>query len=108
MSEEQAKEPCGVLAIMTRCDDGHVIATAADFQRSGYGGFKLWEAQKIRARDAVKRQAVRAYCSEVLTNALESYTIERIADDLLTKRGGHKITMRSVGYLDEIAAAIEH
>lgn len=32
--------------------DGDVIATAADFSRSGYGGFKLWEAQRMRARDA--------------------------------------------------------
>lgn len=100
------REPQGVIAIMTQ-PDGHVIATAADFDRSGYGGFKLWQAQQIRARDAVKGKAVRAYCSDILFNSLERYTIEKIAEDLLSRKGGHKITIRAIGYPSEVSREVE-
>lgn len=107
MTEEKKIEPQGVIAIMTR-SDGYVIATAADFERQGYGGFKLWEAQRIRAERDVKFKAVRAYCSDFLYNALDSYTVERMAEDMCQReRGKHKITLRSVGYPDDIKEAIE-
>lgn len=97
-------EPKGVVAIWTS-PDGDVIATAADFDRSGYGGFKLWEAQRMRARDAVRRRAVEAYCSTALTDCLSSYLFQQIGEEM--NRKGHKITARSVGYDDETRAAIE-
>lgn len=84
---EQTVEPQGVIAIMT-LPTGHVAATHADFERQGYGGFKLWEAQRIRAGDAVKRKAVRVYCSEMVTQHLESYTLDRIAEDLIQRGSG--------------------
>lgn len=105
MSNEQITELKGVIAIMT-LPTGHVAATHADFERSGYGGFKLWEAQKHRAGDTVKRQAVRAYCSELVTAHLESYTIDRMAEDLM-QRGKWRITYRAVGYPEDISAAVE-
>lgn len=104
MSEEKKIEPQGVIAIMT-APDGYVIATHADFDRSGYGGFKLWEAQKHRAGDMVKRKGVRAYCSDHLANALESYTIDRMAEDLI-QRGKYRVTFRAIGYPDDVADAI--
>lgn len=96
-------EPQGIIAIMT-APNGEVIATATDFNRSGMGGCKLWEAQSWRARDAVKWQAVRAYSSTVLTEALSSYLCTQIADALCQK--GHKITLRAVGYGDDIAREV--
>jgi hypothetical protein len=97
-------EPQGVIAIMT-APDGNVIATAADFNRSGMGGCELWEAQMWRARDAVKWQAVRAYCSTIMIEALSNYTMTKIADELCSK--GHKITLRAIGWGDDVAAEIK-
>lgn len=104
MAEKEA-EPKGVLAIMTR-PDGYVAATHADFDRSGYGGCKLWEAQRMRASDAVKRQAVRAHCSEIVTKHLESYTIDRIAEDLVN-RGKWKVTFRAIGWDEAATEAVQ-
>lgn len=105
MSEEQKRpDPRGVVAIMTS-PTGHVIATAADFDRSGYGGFKTWEAQRMRVRDQVKWATVRAYCGEAVVQAIDSYISTQIADALC--RNGHRITIRSVGYPDDVAEEIE-
>lgn len=102
---EKPSEPQGVIAIMT-LPTGHVAATHADFERQGYGGFKLWEAQRIRAGDAVKRKAVRVYCSEMVTQHLESYTLDRVAEDLM-QRGKWRVTYRSIGYPEDVRDAIE-
>lgn len=99
------REPQGVIAIMT-APDGDVIATATDFNRSGMGGCTLWEAQKWRTRDAVQWQAVRAYCSDVVFQALDSFTVDRISRCLLDK-GKHQISYRTVGYGDDVAAEIK-
>lgn len=81
-------DPQGIIAIMTS-PDGHVIATCADFNRDGYGGFELWEAQILRASDQVKWAAIRAYCSYVVVKSLSSYITTQIADALC--HHGHKI-----------------
>lgn len=100
-------KPQGIIAIMTNAT-GEVIATATDFERQGYGGFKLWEAQKQRAGQQVKWATVRAYCSIVVVNAITSYVSTQIADELCQKgRGGHKITYRAIGYSEEITAEVE-
>lgn len=98
------KQPQGIIAIMT-APDGDVIATATDFNRSGMGGCKLWEAQKWRASDQVKWAAVRAYCSDVIVKSISSYISTQIADELCRK--GHKITYRAIGYPDDVAAEVE-
>jgi len=97
------KEPQGIIAIMT-APDGDVLATATDFNRSGMGGCKLWEAQMWGARQQVKWAAVKAYASPALTKALGGYMLEQIADALC--QDGHKITYRAVGYPDDVAADI--
>lgn len=104
MSKEAMTEPQGIIAIMTS-PDGHVIATAADFNRSGIGGCKLWEAQLWRARDVVRWKAVRAYTSPVMANALDNYLCEQIANAMCSK--GHKISCRAIGYEDEIAEEVK-
>lgn len=89
------EEPKGVIAIWTD-PHGSVMATKADFNRSGYGGFKLWEAQRLRARKFVQWDAVKAYCSPVVTDCLTEYLIEEIAQEM--QRKGHKVTIRALGY----------
>jgi len=96
-------DPQGVIAIFT-APDGDVIATATDFNRSGMGGCKLWEAQMWRARDAVKWKAVRAYSSPIMADALSNYLCTSIADALCQK--GHKITLRAIGWGDDVAAEV--
>lgn len=54
---------------------------------------------------AVKRQAVRVYCSEIVTQHLESYTLDRMAEDLI-QRGKWRVTYRAIGYDDDIADAV--
>ncbi len=104
MSDEKTTEPQGVIAIMT-APDGYVIATHADFERQSYGGFKLWDAQRMRTGEAVKRKAVRAYCSDHLVKALEAYTIDRMAEDLI-QRGKYRVTYRAIGYPEDVADAV--
>lgn len=104
MPETEKPEPKGVLAIWTS-PDGDVIATAADFDRGGYGGFKLWEAQRMRARNSVMHRAVRAYCSDRVTDAIDTYIVEQIAGAMGKK--GHKITCRAVGWPDDVAEEVK-
>ena len=96
---EAAKEPQGIIAILT-APTGEVIATATDFNRSGMGGCKLWEAQMWRARDAVKKKAIDAYSSPVIVEALSGYLLDQVAEALCRK--GHKITIRAIGWGDDV------
>jgi hypothetical protein len=100
MTEEKKIEPQGIIAIITT-PEGSVAATSADFDRSGYGGFKLWEAQRMRAGDSVKRQAVRAYIGEFVGQHLHSYTVDKIIEDLV--KGKWRVTYRAIGYPDDVA-----
>lgn len=104
MAEPKANEPQGVIAIVTS-PDGHVIATVADFARDGYGGCKLWEAQRMRATKFVWWEVVKAYSSPVLSDDLGDYLLDQIGEAL--RRKGHKLTLRAVGYSEEMAAEIE-
>ena len=101
--ERKVDEPKGVIAIWTD-PEGRVIATESDFELSGYGGFKIWEAQRMRARNSVYREAVRAYCSPAVSKVLSSYLLEGIANEMM--KSGHRITLRAIGYDDEVSEAI--
>lgn len=61
------------------------MATSTDFEKSGYGGFKLDEAQKIRCKEKLYREIVSVYSSPALAENIEHYTCQRIVDDLLKK-----------------------
>lgn len=97
-------DPSGVIAIWID-PQGSVMATCADFNKSGYGGFKLWEAQRMRAIKFVQGAAINAYCSPVLTDCLSEYLREQIAQEM--QRNGHKIVLRAVGYEGDVKDAIE-
>lgn len=97
------KEPVGVLAIMTS-PDGQVIATASDFERQAPGGYKLWEAQRYRARQQVMWATVRAYCSDAIVDAITDYLSTQIAEALCRK--GHRITIKAIGWNEEISAEV--
>jgi hypothetical protein len=103
---EPLSEPQGVIAIATS-PTGHVVAVAHDFGLGGAAGFKQHKRQIMVARARLYRAIVHAYCSSALTGALDEYTIERVAQDLFSEKGGHRITWRAIGYPDEIAEEIE-
>ncbi len=83
----------GTIAIFVN-PRGDVIATACDFEKSGFGGFTLEQAQKIRCRNRINREIVSAYASPDLADNIESYTCERIVDDLMRK--GFKLIYKRV------------
>jgi hypothetical protein len=83
-----------------------VIATADDFNRSGMGGCKLWEAQRMRAERAVTFAVVRAYCSRTVSDAINDYLAEQIWR-ALRDTGKHRMTFRAVGWADEDRQEIE-
>jgi len=99
-----SKEPQGVIAIMTT-PEGHVIATAADFDRQSYGGFKLWEAQRMRAKKQAIYATIRAYCSDAIVEAIDSYLSEQIGEAL--RRKGHTLTLRAIGYPEDVTAEVQ-
>lgn len=78
--------PPGVVAVFM-FPDGAELASVADFERSGYGGYTLLEAQTLRAKQAVKWKAVRALCHNDVPDSLDSYEVERIAESLIRKKG---------------------
>lgn len=86
--------PKGVVAIYTD-PDGHVIASATDFNKTGMGGCTLQETQSYRAKAALAGNVVRAYCSTALTDALSNYLCQQILEALQEKGG--KVTILPIG-----------
>lgn len=88
-AEDLPPSPNGVVALMIG-DDGHVWATATDFDRSSYGGFELHQAQRIRARAALRREFVSRVCNTGIARALDDYTVDRMVEDLVRDEGHHE------------------
>jgi hypothetical protein len=85
----------GVVAVFV-CKAGHVIGTAANFDKGKYGGFNLADSQKIRAKQELVGKVIRAYCSPNLTDNIQEYTYQRIFDDLINN--GAKIHYEYIGH----------
>lgn len=87
--------PLGCVGIYTD-EEGHVIVSVSDFDRSGYGGFSLYEGQRLRVQRALSAAVVGAYCSRVVTRSLDTYDCEQIVRKL---KG--KMTFIPVGHTQE-------
>ena len=74
LSEEQM--PPGVVAVFI--SDGRVVAHAAEFNRSTYGGFTLRESQEVRARASLAHAVVRECCSRLISDNLGTYECEQL------------------------------
>jgi len=94
------KTPAGIGAILTDAS-GSVVAHSFDFDRAGYGGFKLWEAQRIRAKRAATWKYIRAYSYGDLADVFEDYTAEELVRKLINK-GKLRLTCVAIGYGDEL------
>lgn len=103
-TQNQKREIKGAVAIVT-LSDGRVTASYGDFERSAYGGFRLPEAQAIRATDMVRRRAVIQFVGPAMAEWLSAYTVSKIWDDMRDK-GGARITVIPIGYEGEDAEVI--
>ena len=73
-------DPVGVVAVFVV--DDRVAASASDFGSDTYGGFGLFESQRIRARDALARRVLEEYCSPIVPNSLDTYNCKLIVDKM--------------------------
>lgn len=85
----------GVLAIFTD-PEGDVVASVSDFDRSGYGGFTLEEAQKLRATRALNDAVIRAYCSERILTCITDGGADQIVRAM--ERNGWRRTVLPIGH----------
>ncbi|BCH20155.1 hypothetical protein [Mesorhizobium sp. L-2-11] len=89
----------GVCGVVT-APDGHVVATHADFERQGYGGFSLKEAQTIRVREGLKRAFLRAFLFQGLTSKTSGYFCDQFWEN--AAEHGYRMETFPIGY--EVAA----
>lgn len=87
--------PAGVIAIFTS-PEGDVIASESDFEQSSHAGFRLIEAQRMRANRALDWAVIRAYCSERIQPAISDHYAHEIVRNL--ERKGWKRTIIPVGH----------
>jgi hypothetical protein len=91
-----ALAPKGIGAILTR-GDGEVLCHSFDFELASYGGFKLWEAQRIRARNGCCRKFIQQWTYGDVASVLETYDAEKIVDSLCRDKG-YRMTFVSIGH----------
>lgn len=91
-----SEKPKGVVAILTR-GDGHVVASASDFETSGYGGHTLAEAQSIRARNALANEAMRRMCNSDVAEVMRGYDASQLVQALCRSKG-YRVTTEEIGH----------
>lgn len=92
-------DPPGVIQ-MVMWPDGRVLATVQDFERSGYGGFSLLEAQRIRCRRRIGRAVVDALGHEILGMCLDEHDLRHMLDRM-TSLHGYRVHEVVVGHPQE-------
>ncbi|GBQ85274.1 hypothetical protein AA14337_3029 [Acetobacter malorum DSM 14337] len=75
---------CGVV-VMLISPEGRVEATSSDFDRSGYGGFKLSASQLIRCKRSLARTLAEQSMSTALFEVLDGHTLDTILEDTYKK-----------------------
>lgn len=79
-------QPKGMGALLID-DKGRVAAHAFDFDQDGYGGFKLHEAQRMRAKRAMARKFFMSYCSTIVAEVVDEYRQTEIVEKLCRDKG---------------------
>lgn len=79
-SRKAADKPQGLVAIYVV--DDRVVASVADFNGQQYSGFNQIESQRIRAKDALSRAVVNAYCASVVANSLHLHDCHTIVKQI--------------------------
>ena len=85
----------GVIGIFT-APNGKVVCSANDFDTSGYGGFELHEAQKIRVKEKINMSVVKTYCGYPVYESISDHTARQIVGDMMNK--GYSLVYSLVGH----------
>jgi hypothetical protein len=88
--------PKGVVAVFVG-SDGHAVASCADFDQSGYGGYTMQEAQTHRIRETIARRVAEAFASTEFTKHLDTYKVRCVIDQMIA-RDGYFLHIIPVGY----------
>lgn len=88
----------GICGIVTT-PDGVVVATHSDFERQGYGGFTLQEAQTFRVKNGLKRSFLRAFMFDNLIRKSSSYFCEQFWEN--AREHGYRMETFPIGYDEE-------
>src|SRR3546814_405693 len=99
MNEDQGASPRGYLMLML-WPDGKVLAEVSDFETSGYGGFTLKQAQRIRCRDRLWRSVLDRLANPIIGDAAGSYHGDAIINAMVSKHG-FRVHEIAIGYEDE-------
>jgi hypothetical protein len=95
MAEKKETPAKGVVVVIT-WPTGEVAVNAADFDRSGYGGYTMQEAQSYRARNAAKRKLFQDLCHPDVPKAMTEYDVDRLWTAM--EKNGYKMTVIAVGH----------
>ncbi len=98
-AESDICNPQGVITLII-APDGRVVAHAADFNQSGYGGFTPAEAQSIRAHDKMTRALLRETCATYIASSVSSYAADLILREVCENQR-FKVHKIYIGYDDE-------
>ena len=96
---DRTPSPQGVILLLL-WPDGSVLAQTSDFDRSGYGGFTVQQAQSIRCKDRLWRVALDRLANPIVAQAAGSYHGPAIIEEMCRKHGfrTHEI---AIGYDDD-------
>lgn len=78
------ENPPGVVGVYVD-KNGRAIVSVADFNPDGVNGMRLREGQEWRVRRKLAQAIVVAYCSPVISDALDDYDCEQIVGKLKGK-----------------------
>jgi hypothetical protein len=98
LGEDGKGKPKGVIGILID-NTGRVICSADDYELGGYGGFNLWESQKVRVRQKLSLKLRDSWFPDFLRDSEVVYhgDLETFIDRLITKRN-YRIHYEFIGH----------
>lgn len=99
--QRDAALPQGIVMLLT-WPDGSALAEVSDFDRSGYGGFSLHQAQRLRCKDRIGRAALDRLANPIVGECMERYHVDAWLQKL-TRDKGFKLHEIAIGYAEDEA-----
>jgi hypothetical protein len=90
------EKPKGVVAVLVG-PDGRAVASASDFDLSGYGGYSLEEGQTHRIRDAIAHRVAEAMASSDFTKNMSTYERRKVVEAMIAK-DGYRLHIIPIGH----------
>ena len=86
----------GVVALLI-APDGHVVCDATDFDRDGYGGVLIRDAQESRARRRLCDAAIKEFSAPAMARIITDYQMQVIVHEMC-RQGGYRIHLIHIGH----------